>query len=159
MDDPLRKRVAAALGRIPSGCAILTARDGPRRTGMLASWYQQAAFDPPMICAAVKRGRPIETLISSSGTFVLNLLGENCAAMFRHFGPGFALDQDAFAGLAVIETPHGILVPDRIAWLTARVHARHPAGDHWVYFGEVIDADAADDAKPYVHIRKNGLNY
>ena len=50
--------IAAVLGRTPSGIFVLTARaaDG-RETGMLASWVQQASFEPPMVTVAVNRKR------------------------------------------------------------------------------------------------------
>jgi flavin reductase (DIM6/NTAB) family NADH-FMN oxidoreductase RutF len=52
---------AAALGRIPSGLFILTARRGTLETGMLASWVQQCSFDPPLVMAAIRRGRILES--------------------------------------------------------------------------------------------------
>ncbi len=152
--------VARALGRIPSGCSILTVVAGDRRTGVLVSWVQQAAFEPPMVSVGVKKGRPVESLIDESKQFVLNLLGENPSAMFKHFGRGFALEDEAFAGLAVETVPGGVAIPDRVARLSVAVRHKVDAGDHWLYVGEIIDADGgADGAKPYVHLRKNGLSY
>jgi flavin reductase (DIM6/NTAB) family NADH-FMN oxidoreductase RutF len=153
------KGIAAAIGRIPSGCAILTAKTASRRTGMLASWIQQAAFEPPMISVAVRKGRFIESLIDESGAFVVNLLGDSPAAMFKHFGKGFGPDDDAFAGLPVTDHAAGVIIPGRIAWLACGVRARHDAGDHWLYLGEIIEAEAQEAAMPYVHLRKNGLSY
>ena len=152
--------IARALARIPSGCAILTARSGNLRTGMLASWMQQAAFEPPMISVALKKGRPIERLIDESAAFVLNVLGENPMPMFKHFGRGFSLEEDAFAGLTVRAVNGGIEIDDQVARLSLQVRGKHGAGDHWLYLGQVTEAiSAGPDAKPYVHIRKNGLSY
>ncbi len=159
MSDRVNDNIAKALGRVPSGCAILTVRTESVKTGMLASWIQQVAFEPPMIAAAVKRDRPIEPLIDEARGFVLNLLGENPGAMFKHFGKGFAPEEDAFAGLDIREMDSGIVIPDQIAWMSVRVTAKHAAGDHWVYFGEVTNAQAGEILPPYVHLRKNGLSY
>jgi flavin reductase (DIM6/NTAB) family NADH-FMN oxidoreductase RutF len=158
-DNDLRGRLALALGRIPSGCAILTARHAGRRTGMLASWVQQAAFDPPLISVAVNKARPIARLIDEAGAFVVNLLGEDPAAMFRHFGRGFALEDDAFAGLSVREVDAGVVLPGQVAWLAGRVRQRCDCGDHWLYLAEVVDAGGSEGAAPYVHLRRNGLSY
>jgi flavin reductase (DIM6/NTAB) family NADH-FMN oxidoreductase RutF len=154
--------IAKSLGRIPSGCAILTAVAHGRRTGMLASWFQQTSFEPPMISVAVKKGRPIEKLIDDSGEFVLNLLRENPAAMFKQFGRGFTLEEDAFAGVAVSQVAGvagGVALADALAHLSGRVKGKCDAGDHWLYIAEVMGADIAEIAPPYVHLRKNGLNY
>lgn len=155
-----QEQVSKALGRIPSGCAILTARAGTRRTGMLASWIQQVAFEPPMVMAAVKRGRPIGDIISESGEFAVNLLGENPAAMFKHFGKGFSQEEDAFAGLKSRDVACGVEIGEQVARLSLRVRMRVEAGDHDVLIGEVVDASVSSElAPPYVHIRKNGLSY
>lgn len=159
MDTPEKQRSAKAVGRIPSGVFILTARSGPRRTGMLASWVQQTSFEPLTISVAVRKGRPIEKLIDESNHFVLNQVGTDATAMFRHFGKGFEPTQDAFSGLSIRETPAGIALADGIGVLSCRVHARHEIGDHWLYIGQVIDGESDESKQPYVHVRKNGLNY
>ena len=154
----MNEAMAKALGRIPSGCAIVTARTETARTGMLASWVQQAAFEPPMVCVAIKRGRPIGSLIDASGHFVLNLLGADPKAMFKHFGKGFGPGKNAFAGLAAENVVGGVAIPDRVGRLSVRVISKADAGDHDVYIGEVIEAEASD-GEPYVHLRKSGANY
>jgi hypothetical protein len=42
-----KREIGEALGRIPSGVFIATAEEGSEKVGMLASWVQQAGFDPP----------------------------------------------------------------------------------------------------------------
>jgi flavin reductase (DIM6/NTAB) family NADH-FMN oxidoreductase RutF len=154
-----KDRIGKAIGRIPSGCSIVTVRSASGLTGMLASWVQQAAFEPPMISMAMKRDRPAEKLIDEAGGFVVNILGENPTAMFRHFGKGFSPEQDAFAGLEVKPFGSGLVISDQIAWLSTRVTGKHAAGDHWIYLAEVVDAGVGELAPPHVHIRKNGLSY
>lgn len=160
MPNERQEQVGRALGRIPSGCAILTARHDGRRTGMLASWVQQAGFEPPMVSVAVNRQRPIARLIEASGGFVLNLLGENPTAMFKHFARGFSLDEDAFEGINAREVTGGIEIPDRVARLSAVVRGKTEAGDHDLYVGEVVEAEVGEPSgRPYVHIRKTGFSY
>lgn len=126
---------------------------------MLVSWVQQAAFDPPSISVAVKRGRPAAGLIDGSGRFVLNVVGEDPKPMFKRFGKGFSLEEDAFAGLTVEASEFGPLIPDCIAQLGCRVTNRVAVGDHDIYFAEVVSAQGMAAVKPYVHIRSNGLSY
>lgn len=153
-------QIAMALGRIPSGCSILTARTDGDRTGMLASWVQQAAFEPPIVSVAVKAGRPIGKLIENARGFALNLLGENPGPMFKHFGRGFAPGEEAFAGLATTDVEFGVAIPDRIAVLSCKLVARQKVGDHEVVFGEVVEADVNESLPaPYIHIRKSGAGY
>lgn len=159
MNADEKKQVARALGQIASGCFVMTASSGSKATGILASWVQQAAFEPPMVTAVVKNGRPIQELIEKSGHFVLNHIGENPMAMFRHFGRGFRLDEPSFDGLSTQSDPAGVIIQDCMGYLSCKVVSRAEAGDHCVYVGEVIGGMLRNDGRPYVHLRSNGLQY
>src|SRR5947209_14083537 len=104
MSDSSRLSVtplAQALGRVPSGLYILTVRSGERATGLLASWVQQAGFDPPMVTVAVATRRYVAEWIGETGAFTLNQLAAGSKPLIRHFGRGFDPDAPAFEGLAL----------------------------------------------------------
>lgn len=126
---------------------------------MLASWVQQAGFEPPAISVAVKKGRPIEAIIEESGLFVVNLLSEDRLPMFKHFGKGFGPDEPAFEGLAVRAVEQGVVIDTCLSHLSCRLMGSMDAGDHRIYVGEVIEGEVHCDAKPYVHLRANGMRY
>ena len=71
--DPQR-RLAAALGRVPSGLFVLTARHDGMETGMLVSWVQQAGFAPPSLTIAMARERPARRLIDAGGAFAVKFV-------------------------------------------------------------------------------------
>jgi flavin reductase (DIM6/NTAB) family NADH-FMN oxidoreductase RutF len=152
--------MAAALGRIPSGLFILTARQGDAETGMLASWVQQCSFEPPQLTAALGGGRDVLAWLVPGAAFTVNILEEDQTEMLVHFGKGFALAEPAFDGLEV-ERPDGAapVLADALAYLDCRVVARYPAGDHQLIVGRVVGGRILGDGKPAVHIRKSGLRY
>jgi len=158
-ESPANSPLALALAQIPSGCCILTAAADSVATGMLASWVQQAAFEPPMVTVALKRGRPIETLIERSGKLTLNVIGEDPTRLFKHFGKGFALDQLAFTGLFTTSTPYGVELAESAGVLSGRVIQRVEAGDHSVYLVEIDAGHIPTPGRPYVHLRKSGFSY
>ena len=153
------EQIGTALGRVASGCFILTTTHDDRATGVLVSWVQQASFDPPALTVCLKHERPARELVDSSKRFLLNVLGEEASELFRHFGKGFASDEDAFAGLETEQTDFGPLLTGCIAHLACRVTDKIKVGDHVLYVGEVVAARAAGEAKPYMHTRRNGLGY
>lgn len=153
-----RTAVGEALGRIPSGCSILTVEHGGRSTGVLVSWVQQASFEPPMVSLCLKRGRYAAELVDAAGVLVLNVIGEESAGLFRHFGKGFAPGDDAFGGLEIRPSPFGPIIPGCVGYLGARVVRKVETGDHDLYLVEVV-AGQGGAGNPHVHVRKSGFSY
>ena len=152
--------LAAALGRVPSGIFVLTARQGDRETGMLASWVQQCSFDPPHVSVAVRRDRFIHDLLPDGAAFVLNIVTADHTGFLKHFGKGFEADQPAFNGLATGHTSAGVVVlNEALAHLDCRVVSRCDAGDHELLIARVVGGKMHGHGAPMVHIRKNGLKY
>jgi len=154
-----KESLGAAVAKIPSGCSILTVDCDGRRTGVLVSWIQQASFEPLRITVCVKHGRPVGALIDAEPRFLINVIGEDASSLFQHFGKGFSLEEDAFAGVEFEESPFGPMLAEGIAHLGCSAVQRIDAGDHDVYLAEVHSASAADASKPYVHLRKSGFSY
>src|SRR5437879_4434978 len=117
--------MAAALGRVPSGIFVVTVcRDGAE-TGMLGSWVQQCAFEPPHVSVAVKRSRPILEWLTEGARLTVNILDHTQTDMIVHFGRGFTLSEPAFKGLEV-SRPDGCapVLDEALAFLECRVSGR-----------------------------------
>jgi flavin reductase (DIM6/NTAB) family NADH-FMN oxidoreductase RutF len=158
-DDPQRS-LAGALGRIPSGLFVITARQGEAETGMLGSWVQQCSFDPPLITLAIRRDRDLKAWLEPGCALTVNILPAGQTDLVVHFGRGFGLHEPAFQGLDVLR-PDGAppVLADALAYLVCRVEARHPAGDHDLYLARVAAGGLLAEGKPMVHVRKSGLHY
>lgn len=153
------KQLSAALGRIPSGLFILTARSGKIETGMLTSWVQQCSFEPPQVTVAVRKGRELLDWLRNGSTFTLNILDDSQTDMIVHFGRGFALDEPAFAGLAIKHAPGGPVLSEALAYLECRVTSRCEAGDHELLVAQVTSGRLLGEGQPMVHVRKSGTHY
>ena len=155
--------LAQAVGRIPSGLFILTARQGDRSTGMLASWVQQAGFVPPMVTVAINKERYLADWVDTSGRFALNQIPSGNKSLIRHFGRGFAAESSAFEGIECLDAQTalgGPILKDAVAWLDLSVEGRFESGDHWIVVGLVVGGGVLDPtAEPLVHVRGNGMHY
>jgi flavin reductase (DIM6/NTAB) family NADH-FMN oxidoreductase RutF len=153
--------IGAALGRLPSGIYILTARSGGRATGMLASWVQQAGFEPPTLTVAVRADRFVAGWIGESGRFALSQVGAGHKPLLRHFAKGFGPDEDAFVGVAIArEAAGGPVLAGALAWLDAEVVGHLDGGDHRVFLARVADGGMLDpEGEPMTHVRRNGFHY
>jgi flavin reductase (DIM6/NTAB) family NADH-FMN oxidoreductase RutF len=150
-----------ALGRVPSGLYILTVSHEGRSTGMLASWVQQAGFEPPMVTVAVRRDRYVGDWIAASGRFTLSQLPVGSKALIRHFGRGFDGDAPAFEGVALRDDARGgPVLAGALAFLDAEVAAELAGGDHRIFLARVVAGELlAPDAEPLLHVRSNGFHY
>jgi flavin reductase (DIM6/NTAB) family NADH-FMN oxidoreductase RutF len=157
--DPHRQ-LAAALGRIPSGLFIVTSRHQGLETGMLASWVQQCAFDPPHLSLAVKRGRPLNAWLAEGAGFVVNILDDSQTDMVAHFGRGFSPTEPAFEGVAVERSQDGApVLSEALAYLECRVAGHHTVGDHDLFLGRIVSGRVLNDGHPMIHVRKSGWHY
>jgi flavin reductase (DIM6/NTAB) family NADH-FMN oxidoreductase RutF len=151
---------AAALGRVPSGLFIITARHDGQETGMLASWVQQCSFDPPQITLAVRQGRALTDWLAASEPFIINILDDTQTDMIVHFGRGFPPDEPAFNGLELNRSEGGLpILSDCLAYLECHAHGSFLVGDHTVFVGHVIGGRVLNEGQSMIHIRKSGLHY
>jgi flavin reductase (DIM6/NTAB) family NADH-FMN oxidoreductase RutF len=153
--------LALALGRIPSGLFILTVRRDGRATGMLASWVQQAGFDPPMLTLAVRSDRYIADWVAATGRFTLNQVPAGRKALLRHFARGFAPEAPAFSGIALqADAAGGPVLADALSYLDAQVAGELAGADHRIFLARVVaGALLQPGAEPMLHVRHSGMHY
>jgi flavin reductase (DIM6/NTAB) family NADH-FMN oxidoreductase RutF len=159
-DGGTQDGVMAALGRVPSGLFILTARHGRQETGMLASWIQQCSFDPPQITAAFARDRWLLDWLTDGAAFAVNVIAEGQKQLMSHFGKGFDRSEKAFEGIEVQR--NGDSAPVLVAahaFLDCRVVRQVPAGDHVLVIGRVVAGGVLNEARPATHVRRSGKHY
>ena len=155
-----RSPIAIGLGRIVSGLSVLTTGEGVRATGMLASFVQQAGFDPPAITVAVKKGRPIVEALRDHGKFCISVLHDGSIGLLAHFARGFEPGAPAFEGVETLPGKNGVpYLSDAHAHLACELIGEADWTDHIVFCGRVIDGNRLDDDQPLTHVRKDGLSY
>jgi flavin reductase (DIM6/NTAB) family NADH-FMN oxidoreductase RutF len=127
----------------------------------LASWVQQAGFEPPIVTVALGRQRQANSLIRASGLFAISILGEADHALMRKYARGVGPREDAFAGVSVLRTPQGLpVLGDALAYLECRLlQVCDLAADHELLIGQVLSGTLLNDGRPFVHVRGNGFHY
>ena len=159
--ENIEMTVGKAIGRIPSGVFILTARHNGRDEVMTASWVQQAGFDPPCVTVALRHGRFVTEWVAQTGRFTLNQLAQGQKSLIRHFARGFEPAEDAFAGIALRRTEAGgVALENALAFLDAEVLGGADSGDHRIFVGRVVGGSVLrPEGEPAVHLRRTGFHY
>lgn len=134
-----------ALGLYATGVTVVTCRSGASGAaiGITANSFTSVSLDPPLISWALSARAYSLPVFKAAGHFAVHVL----AADQEHLATGFARQgADKFAGLSLKEGAGGApLIEPVLARFECRMHAQVGAGDHVVFFGEVVRFDTWDE--------------
>lgn len=154
------EQLGAAIGAIPAGLFILTSQQNDKTGTMLASWVQQAGFNPPSITFAIAKGRAFEEFVTVGSPIMVNIAAKGDGKIIGHFAKGFAPDVDPFAGVEIGTAASGQnYINSAIAYLDTTVTDSFDAGDHRIVLATIHSGAKINDGESAVHIRKNGFKY
>jgi flavin reductase (DIM6/NTAB) family NADH-FMN oxidoreductase RutF len=157
--DAQQKKVA--LRAINYGLHVMTAADGDELTAAGVNWVTQVSFEPPLVAVGVKADSHTCEVISRTGQFAVNVLGEDQLDIGKAFFRSTDVDGETINGHKFERGPStgSPLIVELPYWFEARVTDTVARGDHTVFVAEVIDAGVRDDAVTPLLLRSTGMNY
>lgn len=162
VDNPNKlESIGKALGRITSGVYIITLERSGQRQGLLATWINQASFQPPTLTIAVNKERPALKELTAGSDFTINIISKNNMDVFKAFAKPAQTAEERFDGLKMQQSCScGPIFSEAVAYLDCRVASSMDAGDHVVLLAEVIGGAMLNaDDQPMNHLRQNGFQY
>src|SRR4051812_40692056 len=137
--------IDSALRLIDREIWIITAGDGARRGGLVATWVSTASIDRerPALLAGLAPNHFTTELVQSSRAFAAHLLRPDQTALAWNFARDSGRNRDKLANweLETHETASPILT-DCLAWFDCRVFARYDAGDRLFFWADICSAHA-----------------
>lgn len=132
--DPLDLR--AAFGQFATGVTVVTtlAGDG-ERIGVTANSFTSLSMDPPLVLWCP--GRHLRSLpaFEEASHFTINVLASDQQHLSRQFATGAS---DKFDGVLLRDGVAGIPVLEgTLATFECETVARHEAGDHVIFIGQI----------------------
>ncbi len=157
-----KEAIAPALGKLVAGLYIISLKSQEAETGFLASWVQQAGFEPPMVSIAFNKERKHHLDILNAGKqLVINIMAkENGKTMSRFFKPapetGSIFDElETFRGTTGVP-----ILKDSLGYLECKYHSQIESGDHIIVLVEVVNGGINNaELQPSTHIRADGFKY
>jgi flavin reductase (DIM6/NTAB) family NADH-FMN oxidoreductase RutF len=130
-----------ALCQFAAGVTVVTSRDAQGRSlGLTVTAFASVSLDPPLVLVCVDHRSEAHIGFRHAGLFGVSILAEGQAEVSRRFAVGGAAK---FKGLEMAKGSTGVpLIPGALAHLECRVSGTHVAGDHTIYVGEVLSAQA-----------------
>jgi flavin reductase (DIM6/NTAB) family NADH-FMN oxidoreductase RutF len=141
------------MGHFPTGVVVVTSRqpDG-QLCGLTVNAFCSVSLQPALVLVCIDGEADSHDCIRETGVFAVSVLDERKGELLSRRFAGDRVE-DKFAGVAYREEVTGAPVLDAsIAWLDCHVVQAIPAGDHTVFLGEVVAADA-QEGQPLVYYR------
>lgn len=136
------------LGCFPTGVAVITTNtaDG-QPVGLTCNSFSSVSLEPPLVLFSLRKASSLLGTFKKAGSFAINILSQSQDALSGRFASSKIVDK--FEGVqwhrGALGTP---LIDDCLASFECSVFARHEAGDHDIFIGEVkqMGTGSADHA-------------
>ena len=136
--------------KIPNALALVGSRAGDEWNAMTTSWITQLSMEPVLIGVGVDNTAVTHRLITTGGSFSVNLWSADDTKVFVKFSKPAAFDDMTLNGRAVrVGSTGAPLFDEAIAFLDCALRQAHDLGSHTLFIGEVVEAGVRDDdARP-----------
>lgn len=129
---------------------VVTAEYNGRIGGMLAAWWMQASFNPPLLSVAIAPERYTYKLVAKSGKFAFNFLDYKFVEKMPYLGDvseRFLKDKIKRAGFKIKhgEVLGAPIIEEASAAVELKLVKIVRAGDHDIFIGRAESAYAIDD--------------
>ncbi len=149
-----------ALGSFATGVTLATTAVGSELHGVTANAVMSVSLEPPLVLLSIQQGTRMHTALQCSDNYALNILAADQEDLARYFADSAkSHGTAAFSRLSYHCGPTGApLLADAIAHADCRIVEAYPAGDHTLYLGRVVHADARPDGRPLLYFRKRFMH-
>ncbi len=148
-DSAMLSAIDAAFRLLDREIWIVTAADGTRRGGLLATWVSPASLDVerPMLLAALGLNHFTTELILASNALAAHLLRPDQIDLSWNLAHGSGRQRDKLAGVNIEKrTTAAPVLTDCLAWFDCRVGARYNAGDRIFFWADVVEGSVLPGA-------------
>ena len=146
---PTAELINQVTWKIPNALALVGSRSGEKWNGMTTSWITQVAMEPVLIAISVDNTAVTHELISSGGSFTVNLWSPDNTRPFVKFSKPATFDNMTLNGLEVFEGVTGApIFADALAWMECEVRDTVRFGSHSLFIGELVDCNIIDADAP-----------
>ena len=147
--------IAALFQRLTQGVYVVGVAHGETRDAFTAAWVMQVSYDPLLLALSISSNHSSYLLLKEGGSFSVNVLKKGQLDLADYYGRSARADKLALTDWTNdrIRPP---LLREGLAWFECQVVSRHPAGDHVLVVGRVIDGKLIDSEAEPMCYRETG---
>lgn len=144
------KDFRAAVGSFATGVTVITTYGEQHGYGMTANAFSSVSLDPPLVLVCVISPSEGCDHIERNGCFAVNILAADQEPLSRYFASRERpRGRDAFREVSHRRGTTGSPILDgALGYLDCQLHTQHPAGDHQIFIGEVLELGFASEGQP-----------
>jgi 3-hydroxy-9,10-secoandrosta-1,3,5(10)-triene-9,17-dione monooxygenase reductase component len=144
-----RETFRAAMRRMASPVAVVTAVGADGARGMTISSLVSVSLDPPLVAFAVDCSAQMHAALEAADGFAIHVAGAHQARLCDRFAEPGRSGREQFAGaLYGFDADGNPVLGGVLAVLRCRVHQRVPAGDHTLVLGRVVEVRQHEGGAP-----------
>ena len=142
--DP--KLLRATMGLFATGVTVVTYTADGQPAGMTANAFMSVSLEPPLVLISVRSTSRFNQWVREGMRYGINFLAEDQRALSGHFGgrPVEGID------LPFCEQQGTPLLQGSLVHIVSRTVDVHPAGDHFLYIGEVEYIRFGEQRRPLI---------
>lgn len=130
-----QRRFRDALGTFATGVTIVSTRLDDLAHGMTANGFMSVSLEPALVVVSIASGARMHDILLRAGRYGVSVLSREQEAVSRHF----AGRPQGEGQIRLVESRGVPLVEGAITHVVASVVDAHPAGDHTLFIGEVLE--------------------
>lgn len=138
-----------ALFRLTYGLYIVCSGDKDSGNGFISNTFFQVTAEPAKFASCCNKDNFTAGIIEKFGYFSVSVLKQDTDSdIYGRFGYKSGKDFNKLEGLDIKYGATGapIVLNDSIAYLECKVTEKHDMGTHWLFIGELVDAQITDEA-------------
>jgi flavin reductase (DIM6/NTAB) family NADH-FMN oxidoreductase RutF len=147
--------IAALFQSLTQGVYVVGVARGEVRNAFTAAWVMQVSYHPLLLALSINPSHFSYSLLKEGRSFSINVLKKSQLDLAEHYGRSAPAGK---LGLAEWTTDRiGLpLLREALAWFECQVVSEHPAGDHVLVLGKVIDGKLLDSEAEPMCYRETG---
>lgn len=131
------RRFRSVMGRFTTGITVVSTEGPDGAHCMTANAFMSVSLDPPLVLVSLGVNTKMHDLLQRGGVYGVSVLAADQEPVSRYFSGR----PDSSAGVRFIYASGVAVMEGALAHVVARVVDEHPAGDHTLFIGEILELD------------------
>ena len=148
--------IAALFQRLTQGVYVVGVAHGEARNAFTAAWVMQVSFDPLLLALSINPRHSSFGLLKEGRAFSINVLKKSQLDLAGYYGQPASADKKLTLTEWTTDRIGLPLLREALAWFECQVVGEHPAGDHLLLLGKVINGKLLDSQAEPMSYRQTG---